>query len=161
MPPTALAFSGPLPLSAAHHNHLALRFYTAYFKDFGQNHGTADPEAYYAADCPMTMPNGSTIHGGIWTYVGRELYGGFSRVSREMLSFILVSDDEARTHEIHIQLVTSLHTGDRRVDLPQAFTYTLGRADEVSVVALLLRLEHAQGCESGDLGRALLWAGGE
>ncbi|TKA82691.1 hypothetical protein B0A55_01497 [Friedmanniomyces simplex] len=127
---TSLAFSAPLPPSIWTHDHPALRFYAAYLQDFSQHYDTADPEAYYAPDCKMIMPDGSIVKGGIWEYVGRELYGAFLKVTREMLSLIVVSDEEAGTHDIHIQLVTSLNTGDSRVDLPQAFTYTVGKADE-------------------------------
>ncbi|KAK3664875.1 hypothetical protein LTR22_004181 [Elasticomyces elasticus] len=122
---TSLAFQGPLPPSFWVHEHPALHFYRTYLKDFGENYSTAQPEAYYAKDY------GSVIDGGIWEYVGRELYGGFQKVSREMLSLIVVSNDEAGTHDIHINLVTSLHKSEHnKVDLPQAFTYTLGKADE-------------------------------
>ncbi|KAK5674906.1 hypothetical protein LTS10_012318 [Elasticomyces elasticus] len=128
---TSLAFQGPLPPSFWVHEHPALHFYRTYLKDFGENYSTAQPEAYYAKDCSMVMPDGSVINGGIWEYVGRELYGGFQKVSREMLSLIVVSNDKTGTHDVHINLVTSLHMSEHnKVDLPQAFTYTLGKTDE-------------------------------
>lgn len=42
----------------------------------------------------------------------------------------MVSDDEKATHTIHIEVLTKLPVEGKAVDWPQAFAYTLGKADE-------------------------------
>lgn len=129
---TTLAFSAPLPSDIWTREHPVLQYYGAYGKDFGQNHATTQPDRYYAEDCKMFLPDLSIVEGGkhIWRYTGSELYGAFPKVTRDVLEFIVVSNDETRTHKVHIQLVTTLHTGKGKIDVPQAFMYTVGKADE-------------------------------
>ena len=112
----------------------AMKFYSKYANDFGKNFNTTEADRYYADDCKVTMPDNSVIDmnqgsRGLWQFFGRGLYGMFPRVERNILSLIVVSDDQKGTHDIYMQTITSLHTGEETVDVPQSFTYTLGKAD--------------------------------
>lgn len=54
------------------------------------------------------------------------------KLDRDLISMIIVSDDERGTHAIHTVWLTRLpaYGGKRTVELPQAFVHTLGKADE-------------------------------
>ncbi|KAK5109608.1 hypothetical protein LTR62_006845 [Meristemomyces frigidus] len=133
---STLCFSAPIPAQAWTHDHPVMKFYAQYTEDFSQNFATTQPDRYYADDCKVTMPDNTTMDmsngsKGLWQFFGRELYGMFSQVERDMLSLVVVSDDERGMHDIHMQTITSLHVGvGEKVDVPQSFTYTLGKADE-------------------------------
>jgi len=131
---STLTFTKPIPPSIYSSDHPALRFYAIYGQAFSSAFSSTPPEDFYAADCIMYAVDGSTLSGGqtMWDFFGT-LYQPFAKVTRDMLSLIVVSDDEAGTHAIHIELVTTLwldEMGERKVDVPQAFKYVLGRADE-------------------------------
>ena len=67
----------------------------------------------------------------MWTFF-KSLYGMIAKVTREIITMIVVSDDEAGTHRIHVELVTTLYPAEGRqpVPVPQTFVYVLGKADE-------------------------------
>jgi hypothetical protein len=78
--------------------------------------------------------DGTTTEGGeaSWKLFGT-FYTPFPKVTREFRSLIVVSDEEAGTHSIHIEITTSLYideSGQERVDVPQSFTYEVGKANE-------------------------------
>ncbi|KAK3669887.1 hypothetical protein LTR78_010268 [Recurvomyces mirabilis] len=132
---STLYFSAPTSAEAWATDHPAMKFYSKYVQDFGKRFDTTQPDRYYADDCRVTMPDNSIIDmsqgsRGLWQFFGRELYGMFPKVERDLLSLIIVTDDQKGTHDIHMQTITSLHTGKGKVDVPQSFTYTLGEADE-------------------------------
>jgi hypothetical protein len=113
-------------------DHPALNFYTIYGKDFTENFRTLDPEKYYNANCKMYVVDGSEMQGAgnMWKFFG-SLYADFPHVSREYLTMILVSDDEAGTHRIHAEIITTVYPKGKDhagVPVPQAFVYTLGKA---------------------------------
>lgn len=127
------AFTGTPPASAAREIP-AIRFYSAYSEAFANHFDTTPSDKFYAASCKMHLTDGSLRTDGaeMWKFFG-SLYSAFPKVTRDLLSFIVVSDDDAGTHQIHTQFVTSLHldaSGQRKIDVPQAFVYTLGKADE-------------------------------
>lgn len=42
---------------------------------------------------------------------------------------IVVSDEEAESHQIHTELVTKFPTKNGMLDVPQAFTYVIGKSE--------------------------------
>ena len=147
---TTLALTAPIPTSAWS-DHPALIFYAKYGVEFGENHDTCEPEKYYNTACMMYHTDRSTLQGAgkLWSFFG-SLYESFPRVTRDILTLLVVSDDEAGTHRIHAevqnqhqpytmlaciltwnQMVTTLYTkggSGSGVAVPQTFVYTLGKA---------------------------------
>ena len=126
-----IVLNAPISLASLP-NHPALNFYTTYGKDFNQNFHTCDPEKYYNASCMMYAVDRSEMQGAsaMWKFFG-SLYADFPHVSREFLTMIVVSDDEAGTHRIHAEIITTLYPKGKvyaGVAVPQAFVYTLGKA---------------------------------
>lgn len=130
---STIALSAPINPSAWP-DHPALRFYATYGKQFSEHFGTTQAQDFYAASCKMHAVDQSVLEGGevLWKYFA-SLYSAFPRVTRDFLTLIVVSDDEAGTHTIHIEIITTLYLdaqGERKVNVPQAFVYVLGKADE-------------------------------
>ncbi|KAF2161139.1 hypothetical protein M409DRAFT_28469 [Zasmidium cellare ATCC 36951] len=109
MPLTSIPI--PLPLNPFPlPSHPALDFYTLYGQKF-----------------PKTPEQWKTTN---WEDFYSKDYGPFPTITREMLSLNIVSDSEKGTHEIHAEFLTKLPSSKGVVELPQAFVYTLGEADE-------------------------------
>lgn len=134
MPPTVFTVSFPLDPDTIKKN-LVLQFYAAYGQRFPKTQEeweTVPFEDWYAKDCKTVLVDGTIIQGGqeSWNYF-RKLYSKFPKVEREVLSFIVVADDERHEYKLHANFNTKLHAdgGSRIVELPQSFVYTLGKAD--------------------------------
>lgn len=128
---TTIALTAPIPPSVWS-DHPALIFYGKYGKDFSDNHTTCDPEKYYNAACKMYRTDRSILQGAtnMWTFFG-SLYNAFPRVTRDILTLLVVSDDEAGTHCIHAEMVTTLYPrggNGAGVAVPQSFVYKIGKA---------------------------------
>ncbi|TKA30109.1 hypothetical protein B0A50_02828 [Salinomyces thailandicus] len=132
MPLSTLALTSPND-ATTWPDHPALQFYATYGQDFTQAFQSTSPERYYAADCQMHAVDNSILKGGevLWQYFG-QLYPMFPKVTRNFLSIVIVSDNSG-THEMHNEMITTLYLdaqGNEKVEVPQAFTYTIGQADE-------------------------------
>lgn len=132
MTTTSLAFTNPIP-SSAWSSHPALEFYAKYTKDVKENFRTLDPEKYYNARCKMYLTDHSLVEGSdnLWKFVS-DLYSKFPKVTRDLITLIVVSDYENETHRLHLEIITSLHAAEdaQPTKIPQSFVYTLGKADE-------------------------------
>lgn len=133
---STLVLSPPIS-TASLPDHPALKFYTTYAKDFQQNFHTCDPQKYYNANCKMYGVDRSEIQGAskMWEFFG-SLYSAFPYVNREFLSMIVVSDDEAGTHDIHAEIITTVHPKGKDQPgwpIPQSFVYVLGKAVSVDI----------------------------
>ena len=106
---TTLALTAPIPASAWS-DHPALISYGKYGVDFSENHTTCEPEKYYNADCKMYRTDRSMLEGAghLWSFLG-SLYEPFPLVTRDILTMLVVSDDEVGTHRIHAEMVTTLY----------------------------------------------------
>lgn len=134
MPQTV--FTVPFPLNPAFiKDHPVLQFYALYGQKFPKTKEqweTVPFEDWYAKDCQTILVDGTIISGGqeSWDYF-RNLYARFPKVEREVLSFIVVGDDEKHEYKLHANFNTKLFAdgGKRIVEVPQSFVYTVGRAD--------------------------------
>jgi hypothetical protein len=81
----------------------------------------------------MYLPDTSVVEGtaALWPFL-KGIYGPFEKVTRDMRSLTLVSNAETKTHNLHIELITTCHPGNGRdpLPLPQAFCYVIAQADE-------------------------------
>lgn len=131
---SAVAFGSPPPPSECG-DHPALLFYAAYSKDVAV--GSSENiqfDKYYGRHCKFYTVHNDLIEGerNIWSYL-RALYSAFPKVTRDFRSMTVVSDSEAETHTIHIELITTPWLdpeGRRKVGIPQAFAYVLSKADK-------------------------------
>lgn len=116
--------------------HPILQFYAAYAQNFPKTQEqweTVPFDDWYAEDCKTILVDSTIIRGGqkSWNYF-RNLYSRFPRVEREVLSFIVVADEERKEYKLHADFNTKLHAdgGSRIVEVPQSFVYTVGKADD-------------------------------
>ncbi len=127
-----LALESPIPPFDSI-GHPVMRWYAKYSVAFRDSFDAIDPQAFYNARCKMHLPDRSITEGTatLWPFF-KSIYGPFEKVTREMLTLTLVSNDEKETHNLHIELITTLHPGKGRppVPLAQAFCYVIGKADE-------------------------------
>ena len=127
-----LAFTAPIPNEAWEDKHPLVQFYAAYIDDFRHRYHSTPFDRYYAADCKTYQVDNTILEGGkaLWDSTHTDLYGMFPQVERELQSLIYCFDVEPGRHEIHIKSITGLHTKSKRFDVPQAFTYGVGEADD-------------------------------
>lgn len=136
MPQTAFPVSFPLDPDFIK-DHTVLQFYEAYGKSFPKTQEeweTVPFENWYSTSCKTILVDNTIIPTGqeSWNYF-RNLYARFPKVEREVLSFIVVGDDEKQEWKLHAEFRTKLFVGkggEREVVVPQSFVYTVGRADE-------------------------------
>ncbi|CZT19008.1 uncharacterized protein RCC_04853 [Ramularia collo-cygni] len=129
-------FTVSFPLDAEFiKDHQVLQFYAAYGKAFPKNNeewATVSFEDWYAKDCKTILVDGTTKSGGqeSWDYF-QNLYARFPKVERDVLSFIVVADDERHEYKLHANFNTKLFAdgGSRVVEVPQSFVYTVGKSD--------------------------------
>lgn len=132
---STLVLKAPVDLNSLP-DHPALDFYAKYGKDFQEHFHTCDPEKYYNANCLMYAVDRAKMHGAstMWNFFGT-LYADFPHVSREWISMIIVSDDEAGRHTIHAEMLTTVYPQGkehRGIVIPQSFVYVLGKAVSVN-----------------------------
>lgn len=132
----ALVFDAPIP-DSAWTSHPALIFLANYQRDYTQNFHTVDPEKFYNKKCKIHYVDGTVGEGSqiLWNFFDH-LYGRFPKVTRDILSLIVFSNDASGTHRVHVELVTNLHcdadgekADEGTVLVPQSFVYTIGKAD--------------------------------
>ncbi|KAH8695411.1 hypothetical protein BGW36DRAFT_361108 [Talaromyces proteolyticus] len=131
---TATVLQGPFSHSASSSNPI-LSWYAKYAADFAHNKGTTPPTNYYASTATLVHTDNSTISGAqqIWDYY-ISLYGQFEKCSYELISAIVLNDDQSGKHTLLVQVKNLLHLeGDRgTVTVPQAFTYEIAKAEDGS-----------------------------
>ena len=95
-------------------SHPALIFMANYQQDYRQNFHTLNPEKYYNKKCKIHYVDGTIGEGSqtLWDFADH-LYGRFPKVTRDLLSLVVVSDDAADTHRVQIELMTHLHCDAR------------------------------------------------
>ena len=134
MSPTVIAIKAPVELSSLLPNP-ALKWYMHYVSVFDANiHAAAkQPTQFYSSKAISYSANGSVIKGAkaIWEdYLF--LWGSFTKLTRELRTFVFVSDEEKGTHTVHAEAVTVCHltVGKGTVTVPTSFVYTLAKAEE-------------------------------
>ena len=134
MSPTVLAITAPVELSSLPSN-AALKWYMHYVSVFDADiHAAAkQPTRFYSSKAINYSADSSVIEGAkaVWEdYVF--LWGSFAKLTRELRTFIFVSDEEKGTHAVHAEAVTVCHLrgGRSTVAVPTSFVYTLAMAEE-------------------------------
>lgn len=135
MSQTALAFDSPIP-SSAWTAHPVLEFLANYQQVYNFDFTAIRSERFYSKHCLMHLPDASQITGykDMWDFFNL-VYGGYGKVTRDLLSLILVPDgDIERTGKVYIQVHTRLFYDasdeSKSILVPQSFVYTVGKADE-------------------------------
>lgn len=67
------------------------------------------------------------IHGAI--FLSDICSASFPKVDRDIVSMIVVSDEGKERYDIHTELVTKFPTKNGMLEVPQAFTYVIGKSE--------------------------------
>ena len=135
MPLTTTTIRGPV--TSPPDNPIAA-FYLSYGRAFSapSSRTTTLPTDFYASTSILKNVDNSTISGAqaIWDYY-IELYKPFGKVEHEIVSMMIVSDDESGNSTLFGEFVTGLVRADGKgakgeVKLPQAFVYEIREAEE-------------------------------
>ncbi|KZV91740.1 hypothetical protein EXIGLDRAFT_719045 [Exidia glandulosa HHB12029] len=114
--------------------HPALTFYATYSKTFGEPNffQNVSFDQFYADDAIQYDTDGKVIRGGRAIWAGyEELYKPVGQ-KHDTKSWIIVSDSEKGTHEIHVEMISTFQAPGRSdtLAIPRIFIYTVGKADE-------------------------------
>jgi hypothetical protein len=128
-----LSLSSPIAVEDLASLHPILNFYTKYLEAFKDLFGT-DPSRFYSANSLFRFPNGTELRGNtkIWAYY-QQVYGNAFKQSPTIPITINITSGESDGVKTLVLECTRFLLGpdDEKVaELPQAFVYQIGPADE-------------------------------
>ncbi|CAI7670252.1 unnamed protein product [Penicillium discolor] len=110
-----------------------LSWYAKYAVDFSIAKTTTPPTQYYASNATLVNVDQSSICGAreIWDYY-IDIYGQFERCVHDLISIIVLSDEESGKHTVIVETTNNLHLKDGKgiVPVPQAFVYDIAKSEE-------------------------------
>lgn len=112
--------------------HFIVDWFAKYANAFTNAEVSASPQDYYASSATLVNPDKSTVSGAqqIWDYC-ISLYRPAEKCTREVISMILLTENQSGRLVLHVEVTTQLHSKKDLcpVQIPQAFVYEIAEAE--------------------------------